>query len=131
MVAQGRSVPHVAREQFPDWGKMDAYERYLIVKGLGQVARRRRPRPYKRDRTRNRPGAEPLPGPGRTCKIRVRTQNRNGRYGKPRPNNRAKMTNARPPAATHPTLLVIGGSAADGADDHQGSAAASSPALAA
>lgn len=93
MVAQGRSVPHVAREQSPDWGKMDAYERYLIVKGLGQVVRRRRPRPYKRDRTRNRPGAEPLPGPGRTCKIRVRTQNRNGRYGKPRLNNRAKTTN--------------------------------------
>jgi hypothetical protein len=38
MVEQGRSVPQVARIQFPDW------------KGLGQAVRRRRPRPYKHDR---------------------------------------------------------------------------------
>jgi hypothetical protein len=52
MVDQGKSVPQVARIQFPDWSRKDPYERYLIVKGLGQAVRRRRPRPYKRDRKR-------------------------------------------------------------------------------
>jgi len=47
MVAEGKSVPQVARKQFSDWSRKDPYERYLILKGLGQAVRRRRPRPYK------------------------------------------------------------------------------------
>jgi hypothetical protein len=50
MVTQGKSLPQVARTQFSDWDKRDTYERYLLLKGLGQAVRRRTPRPYKQRR---------------------------------------------------------------------------------
>ena len=43
MIAQGKTVPQVLRQQIPNWDEVDAYTRYLAAKGLRQAACRRDP----------------------------------------------------------------------------------------
>lgn len=53
MVTEGKSMPQVARKQFPGWEERDPYEQYVILKGLRQAVGRRKPPPYKHSRKRN------------------------------------------------------------------------------